>query len=227
MQWNCRSLRNKKQDILFLANKYKPIIFAIQESWLRPGSHFRVCGYSCLRDDRDDGRAGAAILVSRSVIYSSIPIPPHSNNFNIVAVSISNISFLSIYLPDPNSTVLSELYSIISTIPSPMVVLGDFNIHHTSWGSYYCDPLSTSFLNLVDDFNLVILNDGSPTRRATPTQVARSAMDLSLCSSSLSSEFTWNILSSSFGSDHFPITLEWPQCSIPYIIKNASHLNTN
>lgn len=60
-----------------------------------PGSQYRVTGFSCLRDYRSDGRAGAAILVSNSVIFSLIPLPPHSN-FNIVAVRIFDISFISI-----------------------------------------------------------------------------------------------------------------------------------
>ncbi|XP_062532972.1 uncharacterized protein LOC134201741 [Bombyx mori] len=185
-----------------------------QESRLLPGSRFRVPGFACLRDDKNNGKCGSCILVSRSIPYSQITLPPHDSNcFNVVAVRALDISFLSVYIPDPNMSILTNLFSIIGALPPPVAVLGDFNIHHSSWGCYQNDSLSSAFLDLVDDHNLCILNDGSPTRRVLPGQNPKSAVDLSLCTPATSSRLTWLTLCNTHGSDHFPILMSFPDSS--------------
>ncbi|KAJ0169404.1 hypothetical protein K1T71_014991 [Dendrolimus kikuchii] len=228
--WNTRNVKNKKHEINYLLNNYKPIIFAISETWLKPNTIFRVPGYSCLRDDRDDGWAGTAFLISRQTIFSQIPLPPHSPELNIVAVQILSlkITFVSVYIPHPNSNIIQELSSILSPLPTPLIVQGDFNIRHTLWGSPVCDSVSHIFLDLLDNLNLCVINDGTPTRRVSPTQNV-SVPDLTLCSPSLTSILTWTVLPYSYGSDHLPIltTLvdsSLPVSSLPPILKYRLNL---
>ncbi|CAH2087236.1 unnamed protein product [Euphydryas editha] len=182
-------------------------IQADPETWLRPGSRFRVPGFACFRDDRNDGHGGAALFVSSKCVYCHVPLPVHSEYINVVAVRSSNITFVSVYVPSPTSSALSEFSSIISSLPAPLIILGDFNVHHASWGSHFNDNMSPLLLDLIDSNNLVILNNGSPTRRVSPLQNPKSAVDLSLCSPSISPSLSWTVLPSSFGSDHFPIII--------------------
>lgn len=95
LQWNCKSLQTKKQDLISLINLHKPVVIAISETWLRPGSRFRVPGFFCLRDDRDDGYAGSAIFIRHNLPFTSIPIPSHSNQIN--AVGLKYILSFSVY----------------------------------------------------------------------------------------------------------------------------------
>ncbi|CAH2107345.1 unnamed protein product [Euphydryas editha] len=95
--------------------------------------------------------------------------------------------------------------------------MGDFNSHHTSWGSHSNDGFALLLLDLFDDANLCILIDGSPTRRVYPGQNPKSAIDLSLASPSLASMLSWNVLPSTFGSDHFPLILSMNHQSCPII----------
>ena len=210
IQWNCRSARTKKSDLIYLINKYQPVIFAIQETWLKPCSRFRLQGFLCVRDDRSDGYAGVAILISNIIPFSVLTLPPHTDSFNIIAVRAFNISFISIYIPRPNSQVISEISSLLSAIPHPILLLGDFNVHHISWGSHFSDQVSPFLLDFIDIHNLCILNDGSPTRKTSPSQNIISAVDLSLCSPPVSSRVSWQVLPSSFGSDHYPILVSFP-----------------
>ena len=212
LQWNSKSMRHKKHEISYLINKYQPTVFAVAETWLKPGSRFRVPGYSCLRDDRDDGYGGCALLVNRAISFSQISLPSHSPDFNIIAVKALNITFISVYIPRPNSTIISDLNSILSTISGSLVILGDFNCHHSMWGSHYCDPTSSLLLDVFDTSNICVLNDGSPTRRVSPLQHP-SAVDLSLSSSNIASLLSWKVLSSTLGSDHYPILISMPQHS--------------
>ncbi|CAH2208082.1 jg18039, partial [Pararge aegeria aegeria] len=93
--------------------------------------------------------------------------------------------------------------------------MGDFNAHHTSWGCYYCDGFAPLLIDIFEDTNLCILNDGTPTRRVYPYQNPKSAIDLSLSSPSLASQLSWKVLPSTFGSDHFPIILSLNTRSLP------------
>lgn len=207
LQWNSNSIRAKKHELIAAINLHEPAIIAISETWLRPDTSFGVLGFSCLRDDRSDGFAGCAILVRHLTPFSPIPLPPHSQQINAVAIRAFDISFLSIYIPHPNPSLIPELRSILSALPSPILVMGDFNTHHTLWGCYYCDGFSPLLVDMIDDFNLCIVNDGSPTRRVNPNQNPKTAVDLSLSTPSLASQLSWLVLPSTYGSDHFPILL--------------------
>jgi hypothetical protein len=204
LQWNSQSIRNKKPELIYLINKYKPIVFAIAETWLKPGSRFRVPGYSCFRDDRNDGYAGCALLIDRTYSFSVLPVPNHSPGINIIAAKTLNTTFISVYIPHPSICLLQELNNIISSITGPYIILGDFNCKNSLWGSPSCDSNSYALLDMIDNLNLCVMNDGSATRRVSPLQQA-SALDLTLSSATMASAISWRVLSRSYGSDHFPI----------------------
>lgn len=105
IQWNCRSVNNKKHEIGHLINKYKPCILALQETWLKPDSLFKVPGYACIREDRLDGHGGVALLIRHSCKFTHIPLPNHNPDFSIIATSVNNICLVSVYIPHPSSTI--------------------------------------------------------------------------------------------------------------------------
>ncbi|KAJ0169486.1 hypothetical protein K1T71_015073 [Dendrolimus kikuchii] len=214
LQWNCRSVNNKKHEVSFLINQFNPYLFALSETWLNPGSLFRVPGFSCIRDDRSDGWAGCAILVRRNITFSRFTLPPHSPDINIVAVRCLNITFVSVYIPYPNALLIQELFSLLCHLPVPLLILGDLNIRHTLWGSASCDPIAPAFLDILNDLNLCIINDGTPTRRVSPLQNP-SAPDLTLSSPSIAYSLSWSVLSNCYGSDHLPILCSLPDSSPP------------
>lgn len=216
LQWNCQSVRAKKHEVLHLISKFCPSVLALSETWLRPGIHFRISGYSCIREDRPDGHAGSALLIRRSLSFTQITLPPLPPGINAVAIRTSNISFISIYIPHPDSALIPDLHLLFSSIPSPMVIMGDFNAHHTLWGHHSSNLFGYSLLEIFDELNLCLLNDGSPTRRVFPTQNPKSAVDLSVCSPSLSSLTSWQILPLSYGSDHFPIIISISNSASPF-----------
>lgn len=204
----------KKSDVIHLINKYSPIIFAIQETWLKPVSIFKIPGYACIREDRPDGYNGVALLIRHSIPFSHFPIT-HSNDYSIVAAIINNICTVSLYIPHPSPSIYNELYNIISSLPKPFLILGDLNAQHISWGSSISNPNGNTVYDMMDTLNVCILNTGSPTRRTSPDQ-GLSAPDLSICSPDLAPFLTWEVLSSSYGSDHFPILLSLPiKCPTP------------
>lgn len=207
LQWNAKSLRPRKAELFHLVNKCHPSVIAVSETWLVPGSQFRIPGFTCLRDDRADGYAGSALFIRHSLPFSLVPLPVHSHNINLVAVRTFDITFISIYIPHPNSALIPDILCVISSVPSPIILLGDFNGHHTSWGSSHSDTFGRVLVEMFDEANLCVVNDGSITRRSLPFQDPRSAVDLTVCSPSLSPSLSWATLPSTYGSDHFPILI--------------------
>lgn len=208
LQWNCRSAKDKKHELIYLINTHEPSIIALSETWFKPGSVFKIKGYSCLRQDRDDGYAGVALLIKNSFVHNIISLSSY-NDFNIVAAIVNNLCFVSIYIHSPSFSVFQELSNILSNLPKPLLLLGDFNSHHWSFGSSKVDTNGICLLDLINDHNLCLLNTGSPTKRTNPNHHV-SSVDLSIVSPCLASLLSWKTLSSTYDSDHFPIVITFP-----------------
>ena len=206
IQWNMRSVWHKKHDLIFLLNKYKPLACSIAETWLVPNLSFRMPYFNILRCDRSDGYGGSALLVNNKVPLFPIPLPPFGGDMNIVAAKVENISLFSIYIAHPRNEFLNILKNTFQSTQGPILVMGDFNCHHFRWGSERCDSFGESLVEILDDLNLCILNNGCPTRRSPPGQ-QKSCVDLTFCSPELAAATQWECLTLTRGSDHYPIII--------------------
>ncbi|GFW78896.1 putative RNA-directed DNA polymerase from transposon X-element [Trichonephila clavipes] len=88
---------------------------------------------------------------------------------------------------------------------APMIIFGDFNLHHPMWGSDHISRYSNEFVEWITDSNLV-LNMTVSTYRSSAD--ATSLIDLTVCSSSISGYCNSYVLDCSFESDHSPIITE-------------------
>lgn len=227
LQWNSRSLFANKIELVQLLDEHNISVAAISETWLKPSYQFKIPGYHCLRHDRPDGKGGTALIIHNSIPFKQIIFHTLSNNFQIVAAVVSDITILSIYIPPSTIFVENEWSTFISQIRPPYMLLGDFNAHSPSWGSEITNRSGRNLLYFMDTYNLCILNDGSPTRFTAPQQ-RKSAVDLSLCSSSVITKCSWNILKDPLSSDHFPImiTFHHPTTSHSISINNSFKFQT-
>ncbi|GFR07904.1 fibroblast growth factor receptor 3 [Trichonephila clavata] len=126
-----------------------------------------------------------------------------------VQVSIfSTVTICNVYLP-PNAPLnFRELQELIDQLPSPFILLGDFNAHHLLWGCQDVNSREKVVEKLLTELDLTLLNDGSNTYFHSPTQ-SFSAIDLSICSPSLLLDLTWSVLGNPLGSDHFPVVISY------------------
>ena len=89
---------------------------------------------------------------------------------------------------------------------APVILMGDFNAKHTLWGETSCSPWGNLVEELIDHNDIVLMNDGSPTRFDLYHNT-KSAIDLTICSSSLRLDYMWSVDRDPHGSDHWPIHL--------------------
>ena len=103
---------------------------------------------------------------------------------------------------------INDLQYLVNQLPTPYILLGDFNAKNPLWGSLVCDRWGGIIEELIDDNNLVLLNDGSKTRYDIYHNTS-SAIDLTICSASIALEYQWSVDKDLYGSDHWPIHLKY------------------
>ncbi|KAF0710293.1 Uncharacterized protein FWK35_00028005, partial [Aphis craccivora] len=112
------------------------------------------------------GRAsgGVAIFTKDNIESEEVYLNTH---LEAIAVSIKlqkQICICNIYIPDSTPLTLHDLSQIISLLPKPFVILGDFNSRNTLWGSSYTDKRGKIMERLLERSDLILLNNGKPTR---------------------------------------------------------------
>ena len=117
------------------------------------------------------------------------------------------MTLCSIYLPPGVRFPRAELGRLVDELPPPIVILGDFNAHHTVWGSEQCCVRGRSLERFTHEQSLSVLNSGTRTHFTLPSGQT-SVLDLTICSPQLAQYFTWTVAGDPLGSDHFPIWVE-------------------
>jgi len=124
---------------------------------------------------------GVALLVILAIPHSRIS---HNTGLQAIAARITlhqTITVCSIYFPPSLKFNSSDLDDLISHLPPPILLLGDFNAHSTVWGSSKTNIRGKQIEDLFQKQNLCLLNDGSSTYMHAAT-ASTSAIDLSICS---------------------------------------------
>ena len=209
LQWNARSAAAKIGSLNQTLSSSGVIIAAISETWFHPNRFYNISNYNVIRQDRHDSRGGSALLIKKPYTFKKISIqqiPGCDICGAEVYIQDLSISIVSIYNPPNNRIHPNELLSLFSISNRNLIICGDLNGHHITWGNNYNDTLGVSLLNAIEDCNLVILNDGSPTRINYPQQNP-TAVDITLATPDICDSIRWKISDDSLGSDHFLIYL--------------------
>ena len=211
LQWNCRGLRSSLVDLQTVIRRDCPLLVCLQETKLKPEHHLHFKGYSIFRKDLDtDSVAHGGVLVAVSHRVSTRPIPVRSP-LQAVAVRVAlghrELTCCSLYCPPGESLPVQDLRMLLAELPQPVLILGDFNSHHSAWGCQTVCTRGRLLASFIGDEDLCVLNSGAPTHFTLPSGQT-SVLDLSLSSPQLVPLFTWRVAAHPMGSDHFPIWLD-------------------
>ena len=210
IQWNCRGLKPNYNEILLLLLLLRPTVFCLQETFLKPDDNIAFKGFNVYNYIYKDGHkpsGGSSILVSSSCPQREIKL---STDLQAIAVSVSldnEITICSVYIPPNYALQSKQLDSLLQQLPSPYLLVGDFNGHNLLWG---CKKNNVRG-EIIEDFlaknDICLMNDKSHTY-LHPATGNFSSLDLSLCHPSLLLDFDWSVCEDQHGSDHFPIIIE-------------------
>ena len=84
--------------------------------------------------------------------------------------------------------------------------MGDFNARNTLWNDQENNTRGRMVEKVIFDEAVSVLNNAGPTH-IDPRTKAETCIDLSICTNSITLDFTWNVLSFLYNSDHFPILM--------------------
>ena len=210
IQWNCRCIRPRYEELLLLLTLLRPSVFCLQKTYLKPEDTFTFKGFNTYNHIHSDclrASGGSSILVHSSCPQREIKL---KTDLQAVAVSVTlekDITLCSIYIPPSFALRPNHLNSLLQQLPSPFMLLGDFNGHNVLWGSKDNDPRGDLIEDFITQNDICLMNDKSNTFLDSGKGTL-SALDLSLCHPSLYLDFDWSVCEDQHGSDHFPIVIE-------------------
>lgn len=207
LQWNARSLIGNGQEFKRFVTTSEIVchVICVQETWLKPTLDFVLPGFVSVRKDRSDRQGGGcATFIKAGIEYRVVPI---ESTLELIVTEIwsvtGRISLLNFYNPCLCLSA-AELEDVMRQVRPPVIWTGDFNAHNVLWGSSKTDGNGVVVENIMQDFNLVCLNDGHPTRVQLGS-LTPSCLDLMLVSGELAGKSEWEVLDPyNLGSDHFP-----------------------
>ena len=159
--------------------------------------------YNHINQTCDRASGGSSIVINNSVPQSLIPL---NTNLQAVAVKVTlhrTIHVCSIYLPPGDRFNMADL---ISQLPKPFIIMGDFNSHSNVWGCRDTDQKGR-IIDVINRNNILFYNNESH-KYLHPGTETYSAIDLTLGDASIFLDYGWKVHDGTCGSDHFPIILE-------------------
>ena len=163
--------------------------------------------YNFINNTGHRASGGVSILIRNDIPQSKIHL---NTQLQAIAVKVTlhrTINICSLYIPPHDAINESEINNILQQLPTPFILLGDFNSHNTMWGCRSTNHKCQTLENINNNNNLCLFNKKSPTH-LDPSSATYSAIDLTHCDTSLFLDFTWRVYDDTCGSDHFPIVLE-------------------
>ena len=210
IQWNCRGIKPRYEELLLLLTLLRPSVFCLQETFLKPEDNFTFKGFTTYNHIQADclrASGGSSIFVHSSCPQREIKL---KTELQAVAVSVTlekEITLCSVYIPPSFALRSQHLNSLLQQLPSPFMLLGDFNGHNILWGSNDTDPRGELIEDFITKNDICLMNDKSNTFLDSGKGTF-SALDLSLCHPSLYLDFNWSVCEDQHGSDHFPVVIE-------------------
>ena len=208
IQWNCRGFWANFEEIKSLLFLKEPVVLCLQETYLKAADKCSLKGYAekSTHSTATDGRpiGGTSIFIREDVPHTFISL---SSPLQAVAARVHlhrPVTVCSLYLPPSCHYNTEDLEQLWSQLPSPALLLGDFNAHSELWGCQQTLPDANSVESFIDRMDISLLNNGSPTY-LHPGNGCLTSIDLSFCSPCLFMDFEWRVAADQFGSDHFPI----------------------
>lgn len=211
IQWNCRGFRANHAELQHLTASLNPVVTCLQETQLAPGTKTSLKGfvtYSNYGPNVHRPSGGTSILVRNNIPHSQVII---NTRLQVTAVQVSNIisrtiTICTIYVPPEFNLTLQDLDSLAEQLPTPYMLLGDFNSHNPIWGSQYANTKGKILENFINSNDLCLLNTPAHTHLHSG-HGTYTTIDLTLCEPELLLEFSWKVWDDLCGSDHFPIVI--------------------
>ncbi|KAJ8875750.1 hypothetical protein PR048_023649 [Dryococelus australis] len=191
--------------ILGLLARFRPLLVGLSETWLTASDRFSIPGYVVHRADRSAAPRGGVALLVCSDVRHYFRLSPHHLPLEAVAVRVMGVArpfmAVAVYLPPHCAFPCAAL--VLLGMGSSVLLLGDFNCRHVSWGCPCSDFRGRGLSDFISSCGLVLSAPRTPPFVPNRTTHRPSVVDLFVYSPDvlLSPPWTWIGLD----SDHLPV----------------------
>lgn len=209
VQWNMCSFKAQINYLKLIISTHNPDVIALQETRFVNNKTISLKNYNDLFKNRATASGGVALYIKKTITLETVNV---NSNHEVIATRVitdKKITICNVYFAPNVNVTKQDIVGIILQLPHPFILVGDFNAHNLLWGNNLNSHLGKVVENIIDENNnIILLNNGDPTHFCLHSG-AQSAIDLSICSTSIANTISWNVLNSLYGSDHFPILIEY------------------
>jgi exonuclease III len=133
IQWNLNGFFKKCCELELITREYNPNIFCLQETNYIKNHKPHIQGFKSYYKNRADyirASGGVTIFIELSIPSKETPI---INNLEAVAATFLThhtiTTLCNICIPNQTDLLLEDIDNIIKQLPSPFIIIGDFNCH--------------------------------------------------------------------------------------------------
>lgn len=174
LTWNANGISPKKQELDHFLAEHQVDVALIQETFLKPCHRFTMSNYIIYRDDRDRApRGGTLILVKKNINHAQ-PIKPvlHVTEATMVSVTMSNnsqLQLVSVYQQNGITHPIDprDYHSLLGDDQKRILIGGDFNAKHVTWGNHSSNPNGVAIKALQDHLMFSLIQPDEPTHFGT------------------------------------------------------------
>ena len=120
-----------------MISDYNPSVFCFQETFLKPDDNILLKGfnmYNYIHTDCLRPSGGASIFVKSSFPQRNIDLQTHLQATAISVTLDREMTKKSVHIPPSFSLNSQHCANLLQQLPSPYIILGDFNGHNILWG---------------------------------------------------------------------------------------------
>ena len=214
IQWNLNgiSTRIRLGELQRLIKNFEPMCICLQHlgQYNTKINNYQLASESI----KTDNELGTAIYVHNKITFEKIAIQNGLLQHSATQIHLGNrkkLTICNIYNQPNYNYNISEIKNVLTSLAQPILLLGDFNAHSPAWDENYteADGPGKKIEDLLEEKNMSCLNEEDAITYLSNTNGATTAIDLTLCSDAITSEFDWRVLDDRYTSDHYPILLTY------------------
>ena len=211
VHFNPDGIRGRQTNILNYIDQENTHVIAVSETHLKPSQHFSLGNFIPIRKDRTERRkGGVAFFINNKIEFTVNDWFNKYPNLDALSVKISPSEVtrapidLVVYYNPPPKVIDKRLFEIINRNSNNVVIVGDLNSPHTSFGSRITTESGIELENILTQENLTLLNDPDSPTYHHPPEMLPNILDLAIVSGNLGTISSCKVGKDS-GSFHLPI----------------------
>lgn len=195
------------------------ILLAV-ESWLKPGSEFKITGFKTHRADRLLRGGGILFALKNDLKFEPIEVQINVDpSVEIAAIKIYGfskpINIFTVYrapgVEGRPKTLSQAQWDQIANLTLKedgiSYLLGDFNAHNIQWNCEYDNSNGKRFLDSLSGANLMVLNSTSVSHVNAYNNKTSNIDLVILDATTAAATVNVKVYDECFGSDYFPIQI--------------------